>query len=127
MGRDAAILAVAVGARAQQDHGGQRNPAAHRMHHHATGKVMKLGAGQAFDPALHAKMLVPGNALKKRVDKADDDRRGDQLRPEAGALGNAAEIMAGMAAANVSRKKNLTSSKPFLAANCSAPTKKWVP
>ena len=41
-----AVLAVAVAARAQQQHGGQADPAAHRMHHHAAGEVMELGAGQ---------------------------------------------------------------------------------
>ena len=37
------------------------------------------------------------------------------------------EIIAGMAAAKVSKKKNLTKPKPFLAANTSAPLKKLTP
>ena len=51
---------------------------------------MKLLPRHGFDPALHTKMLVPGDALKKRVHKAHDDCRCHQLRPELGALCNAA-------------------------------------
>jgi hypothetical protein len=51
---------------------------------------MKLVAGERGDPALDAEVLVPGDALVQRVDEADDDRGSDQLRPELGALGDAA-------------------------------------
>ena len=88
--RHGAVFTVTVGARAQQQHGQQRQPAADRMHHHAACKVMEFGAGQLLDPALHAKLLVPHNPFKQRVDATHDHRGGDQLRPELGALGNAA-------------------------------------
>src|SRR5665647_3224269 len=49
------------------------------MHHHGAGEIMKFGAGERLDPGLHAKMVVPDNALKKWVDKADDDGCCNQL------------------------------------------------
>ena len=77
MGRDSAVLAVAVAARAQQDNRRQRNPAAHGVDHNAAGKIMKFFARQVFDPGLHAKVPVPGNAFKKRVNEAHDHRSGN--------------------------------------------------
>ena len=88
--RDRAVLAVAVAARAQQQHGRQREPAAHRVDHDRAGEVMELRAGQRLDPGLHAEALVPGDAFEQRIDQADDDGGGHQLRPEPGALGDAA-------------------------------------
>ncbi|MDT4856540.1 hypothetical protein FQZ97_909340 [compost metagenome] len=90
MGRHAAVLAVAVGARAQEDDGGQRDPAAHGVHHHGAGEVVEDRARGRFDPGLHAEVAVPGDAFKEGVDEADDDGRCDQLRPELGAFGDAA-------------------------------------
>ena len=59
------------------------------MDHHRTCKVVESGAGDRFDPGLYAEVVVPDDALKKGVDEADDHRRGDQLWPEARALGDA--------------------------------------
>ncbi len=41
---------------------------------------MKFSTSKSLDPGLHAKMLVPGNAFKKRVHKTNDDRCCNQLR-----------------------------------------------
>ena len=90
VGAHAAVLAVAVAARAQQQHRRQRDPAAHRVHHHRAGEIVELLAREPLDPALPAEVLVPGHALEERVHEADDDGRGDELRAEARALGNAA-------------------------------------
>jgi hypothetical protein len=87
---DGAILAVAVAARTEQNDGRQGDPAAHRMHHHAAGKVVELFAGQALDPGLHTKVLVPDDTFKERVNEANNNGRCNQLRPKACAFGNAA-------------------------------------
>jgi hypothetical protein len=88
--RNAAVFLVAVVACAQQHHSGQSDPTAHRVYDHRTGKIMELFARSGLDPGLNAVGLVPGNTFKKRVHKADDDGRSDELRPKLGALGNAA-------------------------------------
>ena len=46
MGADGAVLAVAVAARAEQEHGGERDPAADRVDDDAAGEVVELGAGR---------------------------------------------------------------------------------
>ena len=51
---------------------------------------MELVTKGAAQPGLHPVMLVPGNALKEWVNKADQHKGGGQLRVEPGALGNAA-------------------------------------
>ncbi|MNV13910.1 hypothetical protein D3C71_1045740 [compost metagenome] len=86
MCRDGPVLAVAVGARAQQDHGRQGDPPAHGMHDDGARKVVELFARQSFDPGLHPEVLVPGNAFKERIHKPHNDRRGHQLGPELGPL-----------------------------------------
>ena len=60
------------------------------MHDHRTGKVVKFIARGRLDPGLHAKVLVPSDALKEGVHKTDNHSSGDQLGPELGPLGNAA-------------------------------------
>ena len=60
------------------------------MDHDRAGEVVELRAGQRLDPGLDAEALVPGDAFEQRIDQADDDGRGHQLRAEAGALGDAA-------------------------------------
>ena len=88
--RDGAVLAVAVGARPQQQHRRQGNPAPHGVHHHRTGKVVKSGPCQGGNGSLDAKVPVPGDAFKKWIDKAHDGSRCQQLGPELGTLCNAA-------------------------------------
>ncbi len=90
MRRHQPVFAVAVAARTQQQHSRQRQPTAHRMHHHRAGKIMKLFAGQSLDPGLNAELLIPDNALKEGVDQPDDHCRGDELRVKTGTLCNAA-------------------------------------
>jgi hypothetical protein len=41
-------------------------------------------------PTVNTQAPVPGEPFEKRVDQADDDGGGNQLRPELGALGDAA-------------------------------------
>lgn len=90
MRRDRAVAAVAVAARAQQDDRGQRQPAAHRVHDDRAGEIVELRARQLEDPGLDAEALVPGDAFEERVDHADQDGGGRELRAEAGPLGDPA-------------------------------------
>jgi hypothetical protein len=64
MGGNSAVLAVAVAACTQEHDRAQRNPATHRVHHHAASKVMELRARAFLQPRLHTVVLVPDNALK---------------------------------------------------------------
>ena len=123
----AAVLAVAAAARAQQQHRDQTDPAAHRVHDHGAGEIVELLAERGLEPGLHAEMLVPGDALEKRVDEADQQEGGGELRIEPARSAMPPETIAGTAAAKVSRKKNLTSSKPFFCASVSAPVRKSTP
>ena len=52
-------------ARAEQQDGGQRDPAAHGMHHDRTGKVVELFAEAGLQPGLDAEGLIPGDALEE--------------------------------------------------------------
>jgi hypothetical protein len=72
---------------------------------------VELFAGGGLDPGLHAKVLVPDNALEDSgytnptmtaVASSWGQKRARSAMPP--------EMMAGMAAAKVSRKKNFTSS-----------------
>ena len=89
MCRNFAVFTVTVVTRTQQNDRRQSDPAAHGVDHHRARKVMELIARERLDPGLHAKVLVPDNALKEGVDKAHDHCCGDQLWPELGPLGNA--------------------------------------
>lgn len=51
-GGNRSALAVAVAARAQQQHGAQGNPSAHGVHHHAAGEVVELCSGQRLDRSI---------------------------------------------------------------------------
>src|SRR5574343_1312731 len=77
-------------ARAEQQDGGKGNPAPHGMYHHRAGEIVKFFAKAGLEPGLDAEGLVPGDALEEGVNKADQDKGGDQLRMEASAFGNAA-------------------------------------
>lgn len=71
---------------------------------------MKFCAREARQPGLHAKIVIPCNAFKERVHKPDNDSSCDQLRVKTRAFRDTPpEMMAGMAAAKVNKKKNLTS------------------
>jgi hypothetical protein len=67
-----ALLGVAPVARAEQEHGGQCDPAAHRMHDDRSGKVVELLAIGRLEPGLDAEGLIPGDALEERIDEGDD-------------------------------------------------------
>ena len=57
---------------------------------------MELAAGtEAISPV--PKALFQGDAFEERIHHAHDARGGDELRPELGALRDAAEMMAGIA------------------------------
>ena len=51
---------------------------------------MHRAAAGSLEPLLDAQIAVPHHALEGRIDEADDHRRGQQLRIEARALGDAA-------------------------------------
>lgn len=106
--RDQAPFAITPVARPEQQHRRQRQPAAHGMHHHGTGEVMEAGTEGREQPGLHAEIAVPHHAFEKRVDKRHDQRGSAQLRNKSCTFGNAPEMIAGIAAAKVSRKKNFT-------------------
>jgi hypothetical protein len=89
MGRHVAVLGVAAAPGTQQQNGGQGDPAADGMHHHRAGEVMELGTEGGFQPGLDAQVVVPGNALKKGIDKAHQQEGGDALGVEARPLGDA--------------------------------------
>jgi hypothetical protein len=88
--RDAAVLGGSAAPRAEQQHGGQPDPAAHGMHHHRAGEVVELLAEAGLQPGLDAEGLVPGDALEEGIDEADQQEGGGELRAEARALGDAA-------------------------------------
>ena len=69
-----------------------------------------------LQPGLDAEGLVPGDAFEEGIDETDQQEGGGELRMELGRSAMPPEMMAGMAAAKVSRKKNLVSSKPFFPA-----------
>ncbi len=66
----------------------EAEPASNRVYNHGTCKVVELLAKRTLHPGLNAKALVPGNAFKKRIHQPDQNRSGEQLRAEAGALRN---------------------------------------
>jgi hypothetical protein len=78
---------------AQQNNRGQGNPTAQDMHPHATGKIMDVFTRQAFDSGLHTQVLVPHDAFKDEINQTHNDGNGNgnQLWPELGMLGNAAQ------------------------------------
>src|SRR5574344_2772554 len=84
-------LAVADPAAAgtEQGQGDQADPAAHGMHHHGAGEIMERGAEGCLQPLLYAKAAIPGDPFEQRVNQADDQKRADQQRIEAGPLGDA--------------------------------------
>ena len=90
MGGNPAVLAITPVACAEQQHGGQRDPAAHGVHDDGAGKVVEFCAESRFQPGLDAEGLVPGDAFEEGIDEADEQESGDQLRMKLGALGNAA-------------------------------------
>ena len=51
---DEPFTGVAAAARPEQQHGDERDPAAHGVHDDAAGEVVELGAGRRLQPALHA-------------------------------------------------------------------------
>ena len=90
MRRDAAVLGVTAIAGTKKEHGGQRDPAAHRMHHDGAGEIVEGRTKSDRQPVLDAEGLVPGDALEERIDETDEQEGCGQLRIEARALGNAA-------------------------------------
>ena len=66
MRRDLAVLAVAAAARPEQQHGGQGDPAAHRVHDHRSGEVMELLAGGGLQPGLETERMfgIPDDAFE---------------------------------------------------------------
>jgi len=64
MRRHHAILVVTPTRAPQQQHGGKRNPAAHGVYHHGTGKIVEFGTEGSFQPILEAEMMVPDDTLE---------------------------------------------------------------
>src|SRR6516164_7985660 len=87
---DHAFARVAAAARTKQEHGGESDPAADRMHHDAAGEVMELRTEMGREPVLDAEVAVPGDAFGERIDEADDEESRCKLRCEARAFRDAA-------------------------------------
>ena len=90
MRRHAAVAVIAPPARTHQQHGRQRDPAAHRMHHDGPGEVMKGRAITLLQPGLQAEIGVPGDTLEQGIHQSHQQECRGDLRIEAGAFGNAA-------------------------------------
>ena len=78
---------IALGSMAQQDYRCQGDPAAHRVYHHGTGKVVELGAEGRTYPLLNTIVATPGDPLEEGIDQCHQQEGGRQLRVEAGTLG----------------------------------------
>lgn len=52
---------------------------------------MDVFTRQAFDSGLHTQVLVPHDAFKDKINQTHNDGNGNQLWPELGMLGNAAQ------------------------------------
>ena len=90
MRRYASLLAVAPAPRAQQQHGRQADPAAHRMHHHGTREIVEFAAEGRLQPGLDAVVVIPGDALEEGINETDQQEGRTQHGVEARALGHAA-------------------------------------
>ena len=86
----AAARGIAAAARAEQQHGHEPDPAAHRVHDDAAREVVELRAERARHPRLDAEALVPRDAFEERIDERDEQERRRDLRIELRALGDAA-------------------------------------
>ena len=90
MRTNAAIFRIAAATRAQQQHRHQSDPAAHRMHHHRTGKVVKVFTRRRLDPGLHAVVFIPRDTLEKRIHETNDQKSRGNLRIEFGPFSDTA-------------------------------------
>ena len=80
------------------------------MHHDAAGEVVELVAGKSLDPALKAEAAAPDRTLKTGYTRPTTSAVAATCGPKRARSAIPPETMAGIAAAKVSRKKNLTSS-----------------
>ena len=90
MGGDIAVLRVASPPRTEQNHRHEADPASDRMNDYRSGEIVELRAESAFQPGLHAEVLVPCDALEERIHERHQQHRRGQLRIKAGAFGNPA-------------------------------------
>ena len=90
MRRNAPFFGITSATRAEQQHRDQTHPAAHRMHHDRTGKILELLAKPCLEHALHTQIAVPNHALKNRVNQSDQQGGCDHLRQKFRPLGNPA-------------------------------------
>ena len=86
----AAIGAITPLPGAEQQHGGEPDPAAHGMHHDGAGEVMEGCTEEALDERLHPEVAVPDHALEEGIEQPDDQQGGEQLGVKARALGDTA-------------------------------------
>ena len=90
MSEHAAVFAITTMTRPQQEHGCQRQPAAHGMHHNRPGEIMEAETKLRLDPFLNTKTAVPGDTFKGWVDQRHDHEGRDQLRIKPCPFGNTA-------------------------------------
>ena len=64
--------------------------AANGVDDHRPGEIVEFLAERGFHPALQTQLLVPDHPLEKGIDQRHDEEGSRQLRPEAGALCDAA-------------------------------------
>jgi hypothetical protein len=87
---------------------------------------MELGA-EGLCQACTPKVLVPGDAFEEGIDQAHQHRRGDQLRIELGALGDAAGDDGRDGGGKGQQEEELDQLEAALLASVSAPAKKLTP
>ncbi len=75
---------------AEQENSRKRNPPPHRMHNDRPGKIMKFCTVACFQPSLNTEGVVPGNAFKEGIDKADQHKSCNQLRMKFGTFSDTA-------------------------------------
>ncbi|KPW98388.1 hypothetical protein ALO79_200043 [Pseudomonas syringae pv. castaneae] len=88
--RHQAPLPVTAVTRPEQQHGRQRQPAAHGMHDHGAGKVVETGTEAGQQPGLEAEISIPDDAFEEWIHECHDQHRGTQLRRKACTFGNTA-------------------------------------
>jgi hypothetical protein len=124
---DQPIAGVAAAAGAEQQHCGQRNPAAQGMNHDRAGEIMESMTEGAFEPRLNAIVAVPGHALEKWFDETDQDKSCRQFRIEACPLGDSAGYDGRDSGCEGQQEEELDQVIAVFSASTSAPEKKLTP
>lgn len=91
----------------------QRNPTTNAMHYHRACEVVKSYAKLTFKPGLNAKIAVPDDAFKQRVNQTDGKEGRNQYWIESSSLGDTTRNNRRNCRSKSQQKKNLTNSYPL--------------